>query len=347
MAAKIITTGSFLGNLEVTNLALYDRVSNFNLTRASETLRKKGQIVEGLTPPQVFDLWVRQVCGVEKRYFFTPEPLPETVPQGIAEYMGYHAAKQALERAGITANTLDYVIFCSFTSAQLIPNPACTVAHYLGTGGVAALHINTACSGFLDGLGLANTLIQAGAYKRILVVASECMSSHIDFTDLTTAILFGDGASAAILEASPDASGILSFTSSTHYNKDMLSMDYGHPLQMKGGAYVQRSAVNAMAATLEAALQKVNLNFSHLSYLIPHQANLRILRALADKIGIAPEKMLQSIVQTGNVSAASIGIGLDWAMQGQIESLQFRQGDLLGLTVVGGGYTSSGMIYRV
>jgi 3-oxoacyl-[acyl-carrier-protein] synthase-3 len=116
---------------------------------------------------------------------------------------------------------------------------------------------------------------------------------------------------------------------------------------MKGGAYVQRSAVNAMAASLETALQKANLLPSDVSYLIPHQANLRILRALADKLGFAQEKMLQSIVHTGNVSAAAIGIGLDWAMQGQIPSLNFRPGDLLGLTVVGGGYTSSGMVYRV
>lgn len=349
MGIEILATGSYVPTQEINNLALFERIHHFDVERARETLRKKGHAVHEFDETTVFDLWVKQVCGVARRYFYEGEATGiERVPQYGTEYMGYKAAMQALERSGLKGQDIDQVIFCSFTQDQIIPNPGCTVAHFIGASGAKALHINTACSGFLDGLGLGKALIESGAAKRVLVVASEHMSNRIDFGDVTTAILFGDGAACAILEnkGRPEK-GILSFETCTDYHKDMLSMDFDGPLKMAGGPLVQRNAVNAMYRVLEAAFQKAGKPLTDIDVLVPHQANLRILNSLADKLNIPYDRMVQTIVDTGNVSAASIGIGLDRAMNDQIDHLRIREGHTLGLTVVGGGYTFSGLCYVV
>ena len=349
MSVTITATGSFLGTNIVDNKHLFHKISNFEVERARETVRKKGGKVDGVSPEELFDQWVRQVCGVEKRVFFTEDQ--KTDPQGpeqLNEYMGYKAGKQALENGGIDPQTIEHVIYCSYTPNQLMPNPACLSAHFLGCKGASAMHINTACSSFLDGLGLAYMLIKSGEYKKILVIASDLMSGNIDFGDVTTAILFGDGASAAVLEKTEDSSqGVLGFSSMTDYNKDMISMDYGKPIKMGGGPLVQRNAVHAMTSSLEKALEKGGLTMKDVKWLIPHQANLRIIQRLADKLEIPYERTVQSVVFTANVSCAAIGIGLDLAFRNKLPGIHFQKGDVLGLTTVGGGYTLAGMAYRV
>lgn len=349
MSVKIISTGSFLGKNIVTNHDLFDKIHGFDINRAKETLKKKGNDIENLNDKDLFDLWIKQVCGVEKRVFFEDSDMTDKEgPTQFTEYMGYMAGKNALINGGIDPTSIEHVIFCSYTPNQLMPNPACLTAHYLKMKDASGFHMNTACSSFLDGLGVAYMMIKSGEYKRILVVAADLMSKNMDMGDITTAILFGDGASAAILEESNENdSGVLSFASMTNYNNEMLNMDYGKPIRMEGGPLVQRNAVNAMYTSLEKALLKAGMNFCDIDYLIPHQANLRILQRLADKIKIPYEKTLLSVVSTGNVSGASIGIGFDWAFRGKTPELKFKKGDILGLTTVGGGYTFSGMVYKV
>lgn len=348
MLVKILSTGSFLGTNVIDNKSLFSKVTNFNKDRALEALIKKGKNIEGLNESELFDLWVRQVCGVEKRYYFSEKPKndPEG-PEQLTEYMGYIAGKKALEKADIVSESIDYVIFVSYTPDQVMPNGGCTLSYYLKINGAPAFHMNTACSGFIDGLGVANMMIKSCECKRILVIAAERMSAFLDFGDVTTAVLFGDGACAAILEPSQDDSGIISFVSNTAYNNNMLSMNNGDVIQMKGGAFVQRNAVNYMASTIEKAFQKAGMTLKDISYVLPHQANLRIIHCLADKLKIPNKKILQSVIFTGNTSSAAIGIGMDLAFDKKIDSLKFKKQDILGLTAVGGGYTSAGMVYRI
>ena len=349
MAVKIISTGSFLGTNVVNNKDLFAKIRNFDSARAKETVRKKGNNVEGIQDNELFDLWVKQVCGVEQRVFFDESQRTNTDgPSQLTEYMGYMAALDALKRANLKACDIDHVIFCSYTPEQLMPNPACLVAHYIGADGISAFHMNTACSSFLDGIGIAYMMIKSKERKRILVISADLMSKHMNFDDITTAILFGDGASATILEESDEENeGILSFYSTTSYNNEMLSMNYGEPISMKGGALVQRNAVNSMYNSLEQALLKAGKTVKDIDYLLSHQANLRIIQRLADKAKISYEKTLTSVVKTGNVSGAALGIGMDWAFKGDIKNLQFKKGDLIGITTVGGGYTCAGMVYQV
>ena len=349
MSVSIVSTGSFLGTNVVDNKRLFHMISNFEVERARETVRKKGGKVDGVTSEELFDQWVRQVCGVDKRVFFTEDQKTDPAgPEQLNEYMGYKAGKSALENGGIDPQSIEHIIYCTYTPNQLMPNPACLSTHYLGCRGASAVHINTACSSFLDGLGLAYMLIKSGEYKKIMVIAADLMSANMDFGDVTTAILFGDGACAAVLEKTDEPSGgVLGFASMTDYNKDMLSMDYGKPIKMGGGPLVQRNAIHAMTTSLEKALGKASLTMKDIKWLIPHQANLRIIQRLADKLEIPYDHTVQSVVFTANVSCASIGIGFDLAFRNQLPGIRFQKGDVLGLTTVGGGYTFSGMVYRV
>jgi len=349
MAVKIVSTGSFLGTNVVNNKDLFARINNFDSARAKETVKKKGNDVEGIKDDELFDIWVRQVSGVEQRVFFDASQRTDSSgPTQLTEYMGYMAALDAMKRADVKACDIDHIIFCSYTPEQLMPNPACLLAHYIGAEDISAFHMNTACSSFLDGIGIAYMMIKSKEYKRILVVGADLMSKHMDFNDITTAILFGDGASAVILEESDiENEGILSFYSTTSYNNEMLSMNYGEPILMKGGPLVQRNAVNSMYNSLQKAMEKAGKKVEDIDYLLPHQANLRILQRLADKSKISYDKTLLTVVKTGNVSGAALGIGMDLAFKGEISNIQFKKGDLLGFTTVGGGYTCAGMAYQI
>ncbi len=348
MSVRIVSTGSFLGSNVVDNKKLFSKIHNFDKERALETLKKKGNDVQNLADDELFDLWVKQVCGVSQRVFFSEDQIEDKKgPTQLTEYMGYMAAKDALSYKNIDPKTIQHVIFCSYTPIQLMPNPACLCAHYLGIENASAFHMNTACSSFLDGMGIAYMMIKSGEYDRILVISADTMSINIDFNDITTAILFGDGACAAVLERNTEKKGIYSYYSTTNYNNEMLNMDYGKPIRMSGGPLVQRNAVNAMSHSLEKACEKAKISPDQIDYLIPHQANLRIVHRLADKLNIPYERTLQSVAYTGNVSGASIGIGLDHALKGKIETMKIPKGSLLGLTTVGGGYTYSGMVCKV
>ncbi|MBN2144619.1 MAG: ketoacyl-ACP synthase III, partial [Candidatus Aureabacteria bacterium] len=304
--------------------------------------------VDGLRHPELFDLWVKQVCGVERRVFFSKEDQIEpNTPTEFTEYMGTLAGRNALKKANIDPESIDCVIFSSFTPSKLIPNAGCTTAHFLGTKGAAAYHINTACSGFVDGLGLAQGLIRAKMYKRIMVIASETMSVNMNFDDVTTAILFADGACAAILEETPDSGGVLSYVSMTSYNREMLDMDLGKAIRMAGGPYVQRNAVNGMYGALEKAVLKAGIKLEDIQYVFPHQANLRILQAFADKLHLPHERMLQTVTSTGNTSSSAVGIGLDMAFDGKLKPFDLKKDDIIAVTAVGGGYTFCTLLYRI
>jgi len=344
MGSKIIGTGSYLPDIKVTNEDLFKKIEKFDYERAALSLSKKGVDVDSLTESQVFDKWVKQVCGIETRYFATDELLNSEY--GVNERMGFLAAEKAIADAGIDKNDIDTIIFATYSPAKLIPNSSIIVAQQLGIKGTHGFTLNTACSGFLDSLGTAHAKIEAGQSETVLIIASEYMSGNMDFGDPTTAILFGDGAGAAILQKTEDK-GVVSYYSEQDFSVDHIAMNYGGMLKMGGGPNVQRRAVNAMYGALDKALVKANMSVSDLDMLLPHQANLRIIVQLQKKLKISKDKVAVTIQDMGNLGGATSAIALDKYRKGVVD-FKYKKGEtLLGMTVVGGGYTYSSVIMYV
>ncbi len=344
MASKIIGTGSFLPDIKITNELLFEKIEQFDYDRAALSLSKKGVDVEPLSKAQVFDKWVQQVCGIENRYFATDDLINSEF--GVNERMGFLAAEKAIADAGIDKNDIDTVIFATYSPAKLIPNSAIYAAHQLGLENTQGFTLNTACSGFLDSLGVADAKIQSGQSETVLVIASEYMSGNMNYADPTTAILFGDGAGAAIVQKTEEK-GILSYYSAMDFSPENITMDYGGTLKMGGGPNVQRRAVNAMSGALENALSKTDKEVADLDVVIPHQANLRIITQLQKKLKLTNEQMVATIQDMGNLGGATSAIALDKYRQGVVDYKYNKGETLVGMTVVGGGYTYSSVVMYI
>ncbi len=342
MGSKIIGTGSYLPINKVTNEELYSKINNFEYERAVTSLAKKGVNVEVLSKEQIFDKWVQQVCGIETRYFATDDIVNSEF--GANERMAYFAALEAIKDAGIDKNEIDTILFATYSPAKLIPNSAIYVAHQLGLTGTQGFTLNTACSGFIDSLGVADAKIKAGQSEVVLIVSSEYMSASMNYDDPTTAILFGDGAGAAIVKKVDNEQGILSYYSEMDFSPENITMDYGGTLAMGGGPNVQKRAVNAMSMALENAVKKANLSVEDLDMVLPHQANLRIITQLQKKLKIDESKVAVTIQDMGNLGGATSAIALDKYRKGKVNFKYIKNETLLGMTVVGGGYTYSSIV---
>jgi 3-oxoacyl-[acyl-carrier-protein] synthase-3 len=338
-SARIVGTGSYLPKREVSNEQIENLVRNFDRQKAG----------------MPFAQWVEKVTGIKSRYFVQDEDTEE---------MARLASQQALEAAKMKASDLDFIIVSSFTPTRDIPNLACSVGHLLGAEELAGFPLNTACAGFVYGLAMAYALIRADLYRNVLVVSSETLSKVTDYNDPTTAVLFADGAGAAILQASENG-GILSppylnneFTE--HFdlrNSDTIGAEQiltkadkefvpRSLLHMPGGPRVLRRAVNGLACALLKALDNSPYKLEDLDVIVPHQANRRITSGLIEKLGVPVNKVCRVIDKIGNTSGASVAISLDMALRGKIEGLKIQRGDLIGLTAIGGGYSIGAIIFK-
>lgn len=358
--ARIIGTGSYLPKKCITNKELSYRIKNFRVDEARKMLSERGLNVKDISDRELFDAWTQQVTGIEKRHIYNKDFDKSENFIGSTENMGAEAAKKALDAAGISAKDLDYIIFSSFTQENDIPNPACSLAHLIGAKEVGALPINTACSGFIDGLIDAYCRIKSGHYKNIIVVASETLTKVTNYKDPKTAILFADGAGAAVLRAEKIGilgriplrffikrfrKGILSFYSESDYSQEHIKLkSRTGKIEMGGGPRVLKRAVEVMKKAGLNALERAGLKLEDIDYIIPHQANQRITKDLIHRLGISEKKVIETINNLGNTSGVSVAIALDKAVRGEIKNYEIKRGDKLLLTAVGGGYTLAAMV---
>lgn len=294
------------------------------------------------------DDWIQQRTGIKSRHIAADGEL--TSDLAIA------AARDALDNAGIPATSLDGIILASSTPDQTFPATAAKVQASLGIGGGFAFDVQAVCSGFMYGLSVADNFIRAGQAKRLLLIGAETYSRILDWDDRTTAVLFGDGAGAAILEAvevpeseSTTGPGVLS----THLHSDgdhwqQLYVDGGpSTTQTAGhvrmnGREVFRHAVKNLADVVDEALEANGLQASDIDWLVPHQANARIIEGTRRKLGMAEDRVVLTVDRHANTASASVPLALCEAVQdGRIKT-----GDLLLLEAMGGGFTWAGALVR-
>ncbi len=292
------------------------------------------------------DEWIIERTGIRQRHI--------AAPGETASSMGTAAARQALERAGIDVAAVDAIIVATSTPDSAFPATAVRVQQQLGVTQGFAFDIAAACTGFIYGLGIADSLIRTGQARCVLVIGTEVYSRILDWTDRGTCVLFGDGAGAVVLTAGDGGGtsadrGILS----THMHSDGR---YGDILLIEGGAgstggtgllrmagkEVFRHAVSKLAAVVDEALAANGLGHGDIRWLVPHQANLRIIEAMGRKLGLPRERVVVTVDRHANTSAASIPLALaDAAAQGLI-----RPGDLVALEAIGGGLTWGAALAR-
>lgn len=285
---------------------------------------------------QTSDAWIRERTGIQERRIAADNELTSDLAR--------QAALEALQDAGLTASDIDLIILATTTPDDTFPATACKVQQQLGMTGGFAFDIQAACSGFLYALSVADAYITQGRVHRVLVIGAETLSRIVDWSDRNTCVLFGDGAGAIVLEGSADKtdSGILSvlLRSDGRYRDLLLSSGGVSRTQTAGfihmeGREVFRHAVENMAQIAKDVLQQQRLTPADIDYLVPHQANVRIIEATRTKLGLPADKVILTLQQQGNTSAASIPLALHTG----IRSGRIQRGDLLLLESMGGGLT--------
>jgi len=288
------------------------------------------------------DEWITSRTGIKERRIAAAD---ESTSDLAAK-----AALKAMKMAGVTAEQLDLIIVASITPDMPFPNTACLVQQKIGAKRIPAFDIEAACSGFIYALEIGQQFIMSRTYETVLVIGAEKLSSITNWQDRNTCVLFGDGAGAAILQHRPDSHGLLTAVMGADGSKaDLLSMPAGgsrlpatiqtvtdklHYLRMDGKETF-KNAVQAMCSAAQEALIRCELDISRIKCIIPHQANLRIVDAVADRLGAKPEQMFINLHKYGNTSAASVAIALDEA----VTSGKVARGDLILLIVFGAGLT--------
>jgi 3-oxoacyl-[acyl-carrier-protein] synthase III len=282
------------------------------------------------------DEWIVERTGIRQRHLAAPD---ETTCD-LAE----HAARHALAAAGCTAEELDLIILGTTTPDRIYPSTACLLQARLGNHGAPAFDVQAVCSGFVYALSIANQFIRAGSAKKALVVGAEVYSRILNWNDRNTCVLFGDGAGAVVLEAS-DQPGILS----THLHADGSYHDLlttpgtvaqGRLINGSGftemqGGDVFKFAVNALSQVVDEALQANQLSPESIDWLVPHQANIRIIKATAKKLKLPLEQVIITVPEHGNTSAASVPLALDIG----IRDGRIQRGQTVLLEAIGGGFT--------
>jgi 3-oxoacyl-[acyl-carrier-protein] synthase-3 len=281
------------------------------------------------------DEWIVERTGIRARHFVDP---------GVnASDLATQAARHALEAAGLQPGQIDLVIVATSTPDMVFPSVACLVQRNLGIHGGAAFDVQAVCSGFVYGLSIADALIRAGSATRALVIGAEVFSRILDFNDRTTCVLFGDGAGAVVLEASDRPGIVASELHADGRHADILCTPgtvsggqvLGDPLLKMDGQAVFKLAVGVLAEVAHSVLAKAGRVEADIDWLIPHQANIRIMHSTARKLKLPGDKVIVTVDQHGNTSAASIPLALDAG----VRDGRIRRGDTLMLEGVGGGFT--------
>lgn len=292
------------------------------------------------------DEWIVSRSGISARHFADDGVLSSD--------LGATAARQALDMAGLKPDDIDLIIVATSTPDFLggFPSTACVVQRKLGmTNDCAALDVQAVCSGFVYAMSVADNFIRCGMHKRVLVIGSEVFSRILDFNDRTTCVLFGDGAGAVVLAASDEPGVLATRLHADGRHTDILCV----PGAVQGGAIagsaflymdgqaVFKLAVSVLEKVANEVLQVAGMEASQIDWLIPHQANIRIMQGTAKKLGLPMEKMVVTVDQHGNTSAASIPLAMDVAMRdGRIKA-----GQHVMLEAVGGGFTWGAVLARI
>ncbi|MCB5362442.1 ketoacyl-ACP synthase III [Pusillimonas sp. CC-YST705] len=321
--AKIIGTGSCLPARVVTN----DDLAAELATRGVETS----------------DEWIVERTGIRQRYMVEPG----TTATDLAAI----AARAALEDAGIEPQAIDLIIVATSTAEYLFPSTACLVQARLGCHGAAAFDVQAACTGFAYAMATADSYVRAGRARNVLVIGSETFSNILDWDDRRTCVLFGDGAGAVVLSAS-DEPGVLGVHLGADGSQEKILYAAGHvangqvtgdPFLRMDGQAVFKQAVNALANSAQEVCRQAGVQLEEIDWMVPHQANVRILNFLSRKLGIAPEKVVITLDKHANTSAASVPLALDAARRdGRI-----KPGQLVLMQGVGGGFTWGSVLIRM
>ena len=292
------------------------------------------------------DEWIRTRTGIRQRHV--------AADGQTSSDMGHQAALKAIEAAGIDPSGIDLIVVGTTTPDYVFPSTACLIQQKLGIPGCPAFDVNAACSGFLFALSVADQFIRTGSARTVLVVGVETLTRMVDWTDRTTCVLFGDGAGAVVLKADAD-NGILSTHLHADGNKrDLLccpvgvSAGFDNSLPNAGvritmaGNEVFKHAVKALDSVVDEALEANGLDKGDLDWLIPHQANLRIIEATAKRLDMPMERVIVTVDRHGNTSAGSVPLALDEA----VRSGRVQRGQLLLLEAFGGGFTWGAALLR-
>ena len=291
------------------------------------------------------DDWIQSRSGIKNRHFAAEG---ETTSD-----LATHAANAALADAGLQGSAIDAIVLATSTADLTFPSSATKVQHAIGNTNGYAFDIQAVCAGFVFALSNANALIASGQAERVLVIGAETFSRIMDWTDRSTCVLFGDGAGALVLEAETGAGtsadrGVLSVDlNSDGSHRNLLYVDGGVSTQSTGhlrmeGQEVFRHAVEKLAQTAHTALNKIGLGAGDVDWVVPHQANIRIIKSTARKLGVPMDRVVVTVENHGNTSAASIPLALSVGK----ERGQIKQGDLLVTEAIGGGLAWGSVVLR-
>ena len=313
--SRITGTGSYLPP---------DRVSNAQL---AERLAKDGV--------ETSDDWIVERTGIRFRHFAAPDV--------ACSDLALEAAKRALEAADCDPQAIDLIIVATSTPDMVFPSAACILQEKLGVHGCPAFDVQAVCSGFVYALSIADSMIKTGTASKALVIGSEVFSRILDFNDRTTCVLFGDGAGAVVLEASETPGILASELHADGRHVGILCVPghvsgghiLGDPLLKMDGPAVFKLAVGVLESVARSVLEKAGRTEADIDFLVPHQANIRIMQSTAKKLKLAPEKLIATVDRHGNTSAASIPLALDDA----VRAGTIACGDTVMLEGVGGGFT--------
>ena len=281
------------------------------------------------------DSWIVERTGIRARHFVADDV--------HASDLATTAAQRALEAAGCTAADVDLIIVATSTPDMVFPSTACILQHKLGANGCAAFDLQAVCAGFVYALSVADSMIRAGSARCALVVGAEVFSRILDFNDRTTCVLFGDGAGAVILEASAEPGILATDLHADGRHVGILCVPgtvsggqvLGDPLLKMDGQAVFKLAVNVLESAARSVLESAGRSEADLDWLIPHQANIRIMQGTARKLKLPLDKLVATVDEHGNTSAASVPLALDVAVRGG----RVKRGDTVMLEGVGGGFT--------
>jgi 3-oxoacyl-[acyl-carrier-protein] synthase III len=324
-------------------MKLYSRIAGTGSYLPPRRLTNADLVTElALKGVETSDEWIVERTGIRARHFAAPDI-------GASD-LGAEAARRALDAAGVAPGEIDLIIVATSTPDMVFPSTAAILQHKLGIAGCPAFDVQAVCSGFVYALTVADAMIRTGSARKALVIGAEVFSRILDFRDRTTCVLFGDGAGAVVLEAS-EAPGILSTDLHADGRHVGILCVPGHvsggqvlgdPVLKMDGQAVFKLAVGVLEDAARAALAKAGLTEADIDWLIPHQANIRIMQGTARKLRLPMDKVVVTVDQHGNTSAASIPLALDSAVRaGRIE-----RGQTLLLEGVGGGFTWGAVLLR-
>lgn len=298
--SKIIGTGSYLPVKTVTN---------YDLEKIVDTSHD----------------WIVSRSGIQERHFAADDQKSSD--------LAYEASIKAIEAAGINAADIDLIVVATTSPDMAFPSTACILQHKLGiTNGSPAFDMQAVCGGFIYALNTADLYIRGGQAKTALVVGAEVISRMLDWNDRTTCVLFGDGAGAVVLKASDEPGIIASKLHSDGSHHQLLKAD--PKISMEGQA-VFKFAVNSLSGVVEELLEQENMSGSDIDWMVPHQANIRIIEATAKKLGMTLDNVVVTVANHGNTSAASIPLALDTA----VRDGRIKPGQTVIMEAIGGGFT--------